>query len=131
MRDGKILGKFFILIDLKNKIIDNIYEVIFMLYYLKYILLKSLVLDVEYENELLVVVKVLIIEDFKKKEFYFFKIKSRRKELFDMVYKNLERDIESYFFKKDIIEKGIKDLYDILGLKRFLRKIECFDIFNI
>ncbi|WP_338982517.1 excinuclease ABC subunit UvrC [Fusobacterium nucleatum] len=131
MRDGKILGKSSTSIDLKNKITDNIYEAIFMSYYSKHILPKSLVLDAEYKNELSVVVKALTIEDSKKKEFHFPKIKSRRKELLDMAYKNLERDIESYFSKKDTIEKGIKDLHDILGLKRFPRKIECFDISNI
>ena len=131
MRDGKILGKFSTSIDLKNKITDNIYEAIFMSYYSKHILPKSLVLDAEYENELSVVVEALTIEDSKKKEFHFPKIKSRRKELLDMAYKNLERDIESYFSKKDTIEKGIKDLHDILELKRFPRKIECFDISNI
>ena len=131
MRDGKILGKSSTSIELKNKITDNIYEAIFMSYYSKHILPKSLVLDAEYENELSVVVGALTIEDSKKKEFHFPKIKSRRKELLDMAYKNLERDIESYFSKKDTIEKGIKDLHDILGLKRFPRKIECFDISNI
>lgn len=131
MRDGKILGKSSTSIDLKNKITDNIYEAIFMSYYSKHILPKSLVLDAEYKNELSVVVKALTIEDSKKKEFHFPKIKSRRKELLDMAYKNLERDMESYFSKKDTIEKGIKDLHDILGLKRFPRKIECFDISNI
>ena len=131
MRDGKILGKSSTSIDLKNKITDNIYEAIFMSYYSKHILPKSLVLDAEYKNELSVVVKALTIEDSKKKEFHFPKIKSRRKELLDMAYKNLERDIESYFSKKDTIEKGIKDLHDILELKRFPRKIECFDISNI
>ena len=131
MRDGKILGKSSTSIDLKNKITDNIYEAIFMSYYSKHILPKSLVLDAEYENELSVVVKALTNEESKKKEFHFPKIKSRRKELLDMAYKNLERDIESYFSKKDTIEKGIKDLHDILGLKRFPRKIECFDISNI
>ena len=102
-----------------------------MSYYSKHILPKSLVLDAEYENELSVVVKALSTENSKKKEFHFPKIKSRRKELLDMAYKNLERDLESYFSKKDTIEKGIKDLHDILGLKRFPRKIECFDISNI
>ena len=131
MRDGKILGKSSTSIDLKNKITDNIYEAIFMSYYSKHILPKSLVLDAEYENELSVVVKALTNEESKKKEFHFPKIKSRRKELLDMAYKNLERDIETYFSKKDTIEKGIKDLHDILGLKRFPRKIECFDISNI
>ena len=131
MRDGKILGKSSTAIDLKNKITDNIYEAIFMSYYSKHILPKSLVLDAEYENELSVVVKALTNEESKKKEFHFPKIKSRRKELLDMAYKNLERDLESYFSKKDTIEKGIKDLHDILELKRFPRKIECFDISNI
>ena len=131
MRDGKILGKSSTAIDLKNKITDNIYEAIFMSYYSKHILPKSLVLDAEYENELSVVVKALTNEESKKKEFHFPKIKSRRRELLDMAYKNLERDLESYFSKKDTIEKGIKDLHDILELKRFPRKIECFDISNI
>ena len=123
MRDGKILGKSSTSIDLKNKITDNIYEAIFMSYYSKHILPKSLVLDAEYENELAVVVKALTNEEGKKKEFHFPKIKSRRKELLDMAYKNLERDLETYFSKKDTIEKGIKDLHDILELKRFPRKI--------
>lgn len=131
MRDGKILGKSSTSIDLKNKITDNIYEAIFMSYYSKHILPKSLVLDAEFEEELSVVVEALTIENSKKKEFHFPKIKSRRKELLDMAYKNLERDLENYFSKKDTIEKGIKDLHDILGLKRFPRKIECFDISNI
>ena len=105
MRDGKILGKSSTSIDLKNKITDNIYEAIFMSYYSKHILPKSLVLDAEYENELAVVVKALTNEEGKKKEFHFPKIKSRRKELLDMAYKNLERDLETYFSKKDTIEK--------------------------
>ena len=126
-----ILDKSSTSIDLKNKITYNIYEAIFMSYYSKHILPKSLVLDAEYENELSVVVKALTNEESKKKEFHFPKIKSRRKELLDMAYKNLERDIETYFSKKDTIEKGIKDLHDILELKRFPRKIECFDISNI
>lgn len=131
MRDGKILGKSSSSIELKGKITDNIYEAIFMSYYSKHILPKSLVLDVKYEKELSVVVNALTAENSKKKEFHFPKIKSRRKDLLDMAYKNLERDLENYYSKKDIIEKGIKDLYDILNLKKFPRKIECFDISNI
>jgi len=131
MRDGKILGKTSTSLDLKNKITDNVFEAIFMSYYSKHILPKSLVLDAEYENKLAVVVEALTLEDSKKKEFYFPKIKSRRKDLLEMAYKNLERDIETYFSKKDTIEKGIKDLHDILNLKRFPRRIECFDISNI
>lgn len=73
MRDGKILGKSSTAIDLKNKITDNIYEAIFMSYYSKHILPKSLVLDAEYENELSVVVKALTNEESKKKNSIFLK----------------------------------------------------------
>ena len=72
------------------------------------------------KNELSVVVGALTIEDSKKKEFHFPKIKSRRKELLDMAYKNLERDIESYFSKKDTIEKGIKQGQVRKDYKQFL-----------
>jgi len=112
-------------------VFKTILDKAFICVYSKHILPKSLVLDAEYENELSVVVKALTNEESKKKEFHFPKIKSRRKELLDMAYKNLERDLETYFSKKDTIEKGIKDLHDILELKRFPRKIECFDISNI
>ena len=71
MRDGKILGKTSTSLDLKNKITDNVFEAIFMSYYSKHILPKSLVLDAEYENKLAVVVEALTLEDSKKKEFHF------------------------------------------------------------
>lgn len=131
MRDGKILGKLSTTIDLKNKFTDNLYEAIFMSYYSKHMLPKSIVLDNQYENEFEIVKKALEEQNLTKREFHFPKIKSRRKELLDMAYKNLERDLESYYSKKDSIEKGIKELYYILGLKRFPLKVECFDISNI
>ena len=131
MRDGKILGKMSTSIELKDKVYDNIYEAIFMTYYSKHMLPKSLVLDEKYERELENVVKAISIENKQKKEFYFPKIKSRRKDLLEMAYKNLERDIEIFYSKKETIEKGIKDLHDILELRRYPRKIECFDISNI
>lgn len=131
MRDGKILGKLSTTIDLKNKFTDNLYEAIFMSYYSKHMLPKSIVLDNQYENEFEIVKKALEEQNLAKREFHFPKIKSRRKELLDMAYKNLERDLESYYSKKDSIEKGIKELYYTLGLKRFPLKVECFDISNI
>lgn len=131
MRDGKILGKISTSIELKNKFTDNIYESIFMSFYSKHILPKSIVLDSTYENDFEIVKKALENQNYGKKEFHFPKIKSRRKELLDMAYKNLERDLENYYSKKDSIEKGIKELYYTLALKRFPIKIECFDISNI
>lgn len=131
MRDGKILGKMSTSIELKNKFTDNIYEAIFMSFYSKHILPKSIVLDADYEKDFEIVKIALERGNYGKKEFYFPKIKSRRKELLEMAYKNLERDLETYYNKKDSIEKGIKELYYTLSLKRFPIKIECFDISNI
>lgn len=131
MRDGKILGKNSTSLEIKNKLTDNLYETIFMSYYSKHILAKSIVLDSELETELNTVTKALTGQDGNKIEFHFPKIKSRRKELLEMAYKNLERDLESYYSKKESIEKGMKELYYILNLKRFPIKIECFDISNI
>ena len=98
MRDGKILGKTSTSLDLKNKITDNVFEAIFMSYYSKHILPKSLVLDAEYENKLAVVVEALTLEDSKKKEFHFPKIKSRRKDLLEMAYKNFRKRYRNIFF---------------------------------
>lgn len=131
MRDGKILGKISTSLELENKFTDNIYESIFMSFYSKHILPKSVVLDAKYEENFDIVIKALEKESSVKKEFHFPKIKSRRKELLDMAYTNLDRDLELYYSKKDSIEKGIKDLYYTLKLKKFPLKIECFDISNI
>lgn len=130
MRNGKILGKISTSIELKDKFTDNIYEAIFMSFYSKYILPKNIVLDAEYEANFEIVIKALSLENTKKR-FHFPKIKSRRKELLEMAYKNLDRDLETYYSKKDSIEKGIKELYYTLNLTRFPIKIECFDISNI
>lgn len=131
MRNGKILGKNSTSIEIKNKLTDNLYETIFMSYYSKHVLAKNIVLDSEFEAELNTVTKALTGQDGNKIEFHFPKIKSRRKELLEMAYKNLERDLENYYSKKESIEKGMKDLYYILNLKRFPIKVECFDISNI
>ncbi len=126
LREGKLLGKTSTKIEIKDKIFDNIYESIFMSFYSKHLLAKTIILDGEYEKYFSTVTQA-----FDKNNFYFPKIKSRRKDLIEMAYKNLERDIEVFYNKKDTIEKGIKDLYYKLNLKRFPRKIECFDISNI
>lgn len=131
MRDGKILGKTSTSIELENKFSDNIYESIFMSFYSKHILPKSIVLDSQYEKNFDIIIKALNREGTNKKDFHFPKIKSRRKDLLTMAYTNLNRDLELYYSKKDSIEKGIKDLYYTLNLKRFPLKIECFDISNI
>ena len=48
-----------------------------------------------------------------------------------MALLNLQRDIESYFTRKSVLEAGLMNLYSILELKKIPRRIECFDISNI
>lgn len=44
---------------------------------------------------------------------------------------NLIRDVENYYRKKSVVEEGLYKIYTTLELKRYPRKIECFDISNI
>jgi excinuclease ABC subunit C len=68
----------------------------------------------------------------KKKITLFFPRKlSRRKELLEMGYLNLNKEIEKYNNQKEVLEEGIKTLYEVLELKKIPRVIECFDISNI
>ena len=131
VRDGKILGKTSTNIDLKGKIDGNLAEDIVMAFYSKHPIPKSIVFQEELSESLNLVKESLEIQRGQRVEFYFPKIKSRRKELLEMGELNLSRDIESYFKKKSVIEEGLYKIYTELKLKRYPRKIECFDISNI
>lgn len=131
VRDGKILGKTSTNIDLKGKIDGNLAEDIVMAFYSKHPIPKSIVFQEELSESLNLVKESLEIQRGQRVEFYFPKIKSRRKELLEMGELNLSRDIESYFKKKNVIEEGLYKIYTKLKLKRYPRKIECFDISNI
>lgn len=131
VRDGKILGKTSTNIDLKGKIDGNLVEDIVMAFYSKHPIPKSVVFQEELSESLNLVKESLEIQRGQRVEFYFPKIKSRRKELLEMGELNLSRDIESYFKKKSVIEEGLYKIYTELKLKRYPRKIECFDISNI
>ena len=131
VRDGKILGKTSTNIDLKGKIDGNLAEDIVMAFYSKHPIPKSIVFQEELSENLNLVKESLEIQRGQRVEFYFPKIKSRRKELLEMGELNLSRDIESYFKKKSVIEEGLYKIYTELKLKRYPRKIECFDISNI
>ena len=132
MRDGKILGKSSTAIDLKNKITDNIYEAIFMSYYSKHILPKSLVLDAEYENELSVVVKALTNEENKKKEKEAFEICQQKikKHKLDMNLLDVEYKFDNskilFFFTADgriDFRELVKDLAAVFKTRIELRQI--------
>lgn len=131
VRDGKILGKISTHIDLKDKIEGNLEENIVTAFYSKHPIPKSIVFQEKMEDKLNLVREILELQRGKKVEFHFPKIKSRRKELLEMGELNISRDIESYFKKKSVVEEGLYKIYTELSLKRYPRKIECFDISNI
>lgn len=131
IRNAKIIGKNSTIIDLSGKIFDDLIETIFISYYTKYPLVKNIIIDQNNENKMKNILSALEKYADHKINFFFPKIKSRKKDLIDMAYINLAKDIENYYFKKEVIENGMKEIYETLNLKRFPIKIECFDISNI
>lgn len=131
VREGKILGKISNQFLLEEKIYDKLEEELVLSYYRKYPLPKAIVLEEKYENVLKDCFPLLETIFSKKIDTYFPKIKSRRYELLEMSLLNLQKEIENYHLKQDVIDEGMKELYSFLQLKRFPRKVECFDISNI
>lgn len=131
IREGKILGKNFHTINLEHKFYDDILEDILITYYSKYPIPKNIIFQENLENEQEKIEEIFSGIFNKKISLFFPKIKSRRRELLEMGLLNLQKDIENFYNKKSIVEKGLNDLYKALDLKRFPFKIECFDISNI
>lgn len=129
IRDGKIIGINNLKIDVF--IDDDILVESFLRYYSGEKMPKNIILD----N--LFVEKKEILEGWGKSflninlKLYFPMVKSRRKKLLEMAYLNLEEEIKKYHNQKNILEEGMKVLYETLNLDKFPRKIECFDISNI
>lgn len=131
IRDGKILGKNFHNINLENKFYDDILEDILVTYYSKYPIPKNIIFQESIISEQKKIEDIFLGVFNKKLSFFFPKVKSRRRELLEMGLLNLQKDIENFYNKKSVVEKGLNDLYTKLNLKRFPFKIECFDISNI
>jgi excinuclease ABC subunit C len=131
IRNGKVIGKNFHNINLENTFYDDILEQILMIYYSKYPIPKNIIFSENLENFHNKIDSLFQSLFNRKISFFFPKIKSRRKELLDMGILNLKKDIENFYNRKSIVEKGLNDLYTKLNLKRFPFKIECFDISNI
>ncbi|MEG2436688.1 MAG: excinuclease ABC subunit UvrC [Cetobacterium sp.] len=131
IRAGKILGKNSLTIDLSEKIYDNLLEEILMHFYSKFPLPKNIIFQENLVHAEKYISKFLETLFNRKINIFFPKVKSRRMELLNMGLLNLRKDIENFYNKKSIVEKGLKDLYSKLNLKRFPFKIECFDISNI
>ncbi|MDR1835594.1 MAG: excinuclease ABC subunit UvrC [Fusobacteriaceae bacterium] len=131
VREGKIIGKVSSHMDLKGKIFEDLLEEAMLAFYDRHPIPKNIVLSPENEEKAERMREVL--EEFGKRkiEFHFPRIKSRRRELLEMAEENLHRDVESYYRRKSVIEEGLYKIYNTLQLKRYPRKIECFDISNI
>jgi len=133
IRDGKILGINNLKVDLKLNILEkeDIFVETFLRYYNHEKLPKNIILDH------LFIEKKELLQGWSKKtldtnlNLYFPTIKSRRKKLLEMAYLNLDEEIKKYHNQKEVLEEGMKILYEILDLKKFPRRIECFDISNI
>jgi excinuclease ABC subunit C len=131
MREGKILEKKSSGTDLKGKVFDNLFQEVVTDYYSKHTIPKNIVFQKENEESGEILGEWLTLKSGKKIHLHFPKVKSRRMELLDMALLNLQRDIESYFTRKSVLEAGLMNLYSILELKKIPRRIECFDISNI
>jgi len=131
VREGKIIGKLSSTIDLKGKLYEDIFEVALLAFYDRHPIPRNIVFSQQIETQAEQFSALLDEYAGRKIELHFPKIKSRRMELLEMAEENLKRDIESYYKRKSVIEEGLYKIYNTLGLKRYPRKIECFDISNI
>lgn len=130
-REGKIVNKNLYQVVLKDKIYEDIFELIMLKCYSKQSPPENIVLNFEIGEEI-DIYREWIKRDYNLSvDFYFPKIKSRRKELLSMAELNLKREIEEFYRKKEVVEEGLKTLYERLRLKNYPRRIECFDISNI
>ena len=130
VRDGKIIGKQSSNQNIEGVLVEDLFLNIATLYYTKHPLPKNIIFDEKYVKYVEEIKKWALLFKDKNINVYFPKIKSRRKELVDMAYSNLERDIDNYFKSKRVLEEGLLTLYKELSLKTFPERIECFDISN-
>lgn len=131
MREGKILGKSSINLNLENKIEDNIFENIVREYYIKHPIPNNIIFQYEYKENKELIEEWLKIRKKRKVNLSFPVQNGRRKEVLNMAYLNLNKDILNYYQKKSVLEESMLKLYKVLKLKKYPRKIECFDISNI
>jgi len=129
IRDGKIIGVNNLKVDLLIE--DDLLVESFLRYYSNEKMPKNITLDSLFTG------KREILEGWgrhflnRNLKLYFPVLKSRRKKLLEMAYLNLDEEIKKYHNQKNVLEEGMKVLYETLNLNKFPRKIECFDISNI
>ena len=131
VREGKIVGKLSF-----NQEIDELYkEELFINivtdFYSKHPIPKNLVFQDELESFEELINAWIRAKSEGAVKVYFPKIKSRKKELLEMALLNLEKDMEKYYSSKKVVEEALINLYKTLRLKKYPRRIECYDISNI
>ena len=131
VREGKIVAKISSTMKLDDSVTENIFEDIVTAFYSKNLIPKNIIFDAKYSDEQDLIKGWLDKKSGIKINVYFPSIKSRRKELLEMGHLNLKRDMDNYFNQKHILEQGLINLHDVLELKKYPRRIECFDISNI
>ena len=131
IRDGKIINKNHIYVSLENVQEDDLFHRVFTAYYEKRNIPKNIILDKKYEEDGELIKGWVKAEKNKDIKLYFPSIDSRRKQLLEMGYLNLNEEVEKYFKQKKILEEGLTKLKMELNLRKLPRRIDCFDISNI
>ena len=131
VRDGKIIGKNHIVIKEVAGNQENIFERLITAYYEKRNIPKNIISDEKYLEKEELIKEWAKIEKKKEIKMYFPKIQSRRKQLLEMGYLNLDEEVEKFFRKKRLVREGLLNLKRKLRLKKMPHRIECFDISNI
>lgn len=130
IRDGKIINKHSFSIEKKIEE-DDIFEIIFTMYYDEREMPQHIVSDKKYSSKEEILKEWVKIKKDRVIDFHFPVINSRRKELLEMAYINLNDDIKKVLFKERVVEQGVIELKNSLNLKKYPLRIECFDISNI
>ena len=131
VRNGKIIGKNHIVIKEVAGNQENIFERLITAYYEKRNIPKNIIFDEKYLEKEELIKEWAKIEKKKEIKMYFPKIQSRRKQLLEMGYLNLNEEVEKFFRKKRLVREGLLNLKRKLRLKKMPHRIECFDISNI
>jgi excinuclease ABC subunit C len=130
IRDGKIINKYSFNTEKKIEE-DDIFERVFTMYYDEKDMPKHIILDKKYLAKEEILKEWIKIKEKSLLEIHFPIINSRRMELLEMAYINLNDDIKKTLFKERIVEEGVVELKDSLNLQKYPLRIECFDISNI
>ncbi len=131
IREGKIVGKLSLNQEIDELYKEDIFINIVTDFYSKHPMPKNIVFEDKDEENATLLENWLLLKEEKIRKLFFPKIKSRKKELVEMALLNLEKDIEKYYNSKKVSEEALVELFKTLNLKKYPRRIECYDISNI